>query len=73
MQIQTGLYKSDINRLLTALNHQEPDRLPHIELWVTSQDVYEYILERKLDYTLATLQKAANLLRRRMMLSSPAG
>src|SRR5210317_777305 len=52
MQIQTGLYKSNINRLLTALNHQEPDRLPHIELWVTSQAVYEYILERKLDYTI---------------------
>ena len=52
MQIQTGPDKSDINRLLTALNHQEPDRLPHIELWVTSQDVYEYILERELDYTI---------------------
>ena len=50
MQIQTGADKSDINRLLTALNHQEPDRLPHIELWVTSQAVYEHILERKLDY-----------------------
>jgi uroporphyrinogen decarboxylase len=52
MEIQTGLYKSDVNRLLTVLNHEEPDRLPHIELWVTSQDVYEYILERKLDYTI---------------------
>jgi uroporphyrinogen-III decarboxylase len=50
MKIQTGLDKSDINRLLTALNHQEPDRLPHIELWVTSQGVYEYVLERKLNY-----------------------
>jgi uroporphyrinogen decarboxylase len=50
MQIQTGIYKSDVNRLLTALNHQEPDRLPHIELWVTSQGVYEHILERELDY-----------------------
>ena len=51
MEIQTSDYdKSNVNRLLTALNHQEPDRLPHIELWVTSQSVYEHILERKLDY-----------------------
>ena len=52
MKIQTGLFKSDVNRLLTALNHQEPDRLPHIELWVTSQAVYEYVLERELDYSI---------------------
>lgn len=50
MKIQTGPDKSDVNRLLTALNHQEPDRLPHIELWVTSQGVYEYVLERELPY-----------------------
>jgi len=36
--------KSDVNRLLTTLHHQEADRLPHIELWVTSQAVYEYVL-----------------------------
>lgn len=53
MQIQTNDYdKSNVNRLLTALNHQEPDRVPHIELWVTSQAVYEYVLERKLGYTI---------------------
>jgi uroporphyrinogen decarboxylase len=51
MEIQTSDYdKSNVNRLLTALRHQEPDRLPHIELWVTSQTVYEYVLERKLSY-----------------------
>jgi len=51
MKIQSSDYdKSNVNRLLTALNHQEPDRLPHIELWVTSQSVYEYVLERKLPY-----------------------
>jgi uroporphyrinogen-III decarboxylase len=50
MKIQTGPFQSDVKRLLTALNHQEPDRLPHIELWVTSQGVYEYALERKLNY-----------------------
>jgi uroporphyrinogen decarboxylase len=44
--------KSNVKRLLTALNHQEPDRLPHLELWVTSQDVYEYVLERKLPYAI---------------------
>lgn len=53
MQIQTNDYdKSNVNRLLTALNHQEPDRVPHIELWVTSQAVYEYVLERKLGYVI---------------------
>jgi len=53
MEIKTSDYdRSDVNRLLTALNHQEPDRLPHVELWVTSQAVYEYVLERKLDYVI---------------------
>ena len=52
MKIQSGSFRSDVNRLLTALHYQEPDRLPHIELWVTSQGVYEYVLERKLDYVI---------------------
>lgn len=53
MKIQTSDYdKSSIKRLMTALNHQEPDRVPHIELWVTSQSVYEHILERKITYTI---------------------
>jgi len=42
--------RPDINRLMTALRHGEPDRLPHLELWVTSKSVYEYVLDRKLDY-----------------------
>lgn len=42
--------KSDVNRLLKVLHHQEADRLPHMELWVTSRAVYEYVLERELDY-----------------------
>ena len=51
MKILTSNYdRSDINRLLTTINHQEPDRVPHLELWVTSQSVYEHILERKLGY-----------------------
>jgi len=45
--------KPDINRLLTALRHGEPDRVPHMENWVTSQPVYEYVLERKLAYDVA--------------------
>jgi LacI family transcriptional regulator len=43
----------DINRLLKAFGHQEADRLPHLELWVTSRSVYEFVLERKLDYDIA--------------------
>ena len=51
MEIQTSDYdKSNVQRLLTAFHHQEPDRLPHIELWVTNRAVYEYVLERKLEY-----------------------
>lgn len=42
--------KPDINRLLRALRHQQADRVPHLELWITSQAVYEYVLEHKLDY-----------------------
>ena len=53
MKINTSGYdRSDINRLLKALNHQEPDRIPHLELWVTSKAVYEYVLERKLAYSI---------------------
>ena len=51
MEIQSSEYdQSNVQRLLTALNHKQPDRVPHIELWVTSQGVYEHILERKLPY-----------------------
>ncbi len=54
MNIQTSEHdRSDVNRLLKAFRHQEPDRLPHIELWVTNREVYEYVLERKLDYMIA--------------------
>ncbi|MFC1975233.1 substrate-binding domain-containing protein [Chloroflexota bacterium] len=42
--------KSDINRLLKTLHHQEADRVPHLEFWVDSQAVYEYVLEHKLGY-----------------------
>jgi len=48
----TNPNRSDVNRLLATLHHREADRLPHIELWVTSQAVYEYVLERKLPYVI---------------------
>jgi LacI family transcriptional regulator len=44
--------KSDVNRLLTVLQHQEADRVPHLEFWVNSRSVYEYVLGRKLEYDL---------------------
>ncbi len=51
MEILTTPYdKSDVNRLLKVFQHQEADRLPHLEFWVTSQSVYEYVLEKKLEY-----------------------
>lgn len=42
--------KSDVSRLLKVLQHQEADRVPHLELWVTSKSVYEYVLEHELKY-----------------------
>jgi uroporphyrinogen-III decarboxylase len=53
MKMPTSDYdRSDVNRLLKALDHEEPDRVPHIELWVTSKAVYEHVLERKLEYAI---------------------
>ena len=53
MKLPTTDYeKPDVNRLLKALNHEEPDRVPHLEMWVTSKAVYEHVLERKLEYTI---------------------
>ena len=45
--------KSDANRLLAVLRHQEADRVPHIEFQITSRLVYEYVLEHELDYDAA--------------------
>lgn len=42
--------RSDINRLLKAFRHQEADRVPHLEFWITSKTVYEHVLGRPLDY-----------------------
>jgi LacI family transcriptional regulator len=41
--------KSDVNRLLKALQHQEADRVPHLEFCVSSKAVYEYVLEHELE------------------------
>ncbi|MEA3335215.1 MAG: uroporphyrinogen decarboxylase family protein [Chloroflexota bacterium] len=46
----SNIHKSDVNRLLKAFRHQEADRIPHLEFWVTSKTVYEYVLDRPLDY-----------------------
>lgn len=45
----TSYDKADIERLLKALRHQEPDRIPHLEFWISSRSVYEYVLERPLE------------------------
>jgi hypothetical protein len=45
--------RSDVYRLLGALQHQEVDRVPHLEFWVTSKSVYEYVLERELKHEAA--------------------
>jgi uroporphyrinogen decarboxylase len=51
MQMPTTPYdRPDVRRLLRALDHQEADRVPHIELWVTSRAVYEHVLGRPLAY-----------------------
>jgi LacI family transcriptional regulator len=42
--------KSDVGRLLKVLRFEEADRLPHLEMHVTNQAVYEYVLERSLEY-----------------------
>ncbi len=40
--------KSDLNRLIRVLRHQEADRIPLLEFWVQSRGIYEYVLEREL-------------------------
>jgi len=45
--------RPDVTRLLRAFQHQEADRLPHLEFWVTSKAVYEYVLAHELKYDIA--------------------
>jgi LacI family transcriptional regulator len=46
--------KSDVSRLLKSLLHQEPDRVPHLELSITSRSAYEYVLERELEHDVSS-------------------
>lgn len=41
--------KPDAGRLVKALQHQEPDRVPYVEFQATSKRVYEYVLESELE------------------------
>jgi len=49
-QKPSGFVKSDVDRLLTVLQHREADRVPHLGLGIASKAVYEHILERPLAY-----------------------
>ncbi len=40
--------RPDVNRLLQALRHQEADRVPYLELQVTSKPICEHVLGREL-------------------------
>ncbi len=51
---QVVYFDSDITRLLKAFIHQEADRVPFLEYWITNQTVFEYVLGRKLDYKVAS-------------------
>jgi uroporphyrinogen-III decarboxylase len=42
--------KPDINRLTKVMRFEEADRVPHLEFWVTSKPVYEFVLGRKIEY-----------------------
>jgi LacI family transcriptional regulator len=41
--------KSDVNRLLAVLRHSEADRVPHLELQVSSRRIVRYVLEHELE------------------------
>jgi LacI family transcriptional regulator len=48
-QQPSAFEKSDVGRLLTVLQYQEADRVPHLELGIASKPVYEYVLEREIE------------------------
>jgi LacI family transcriptional regulator len=50
--------QSNVNRLLKALQHQEADRVPHLELLVSSRAVYEYVLEHELEENMSIVEIA---------------
>jgi hypothetical protein len=41
--------QSAVNRLIEALKHRETDRVPHVELQVSSRQAYEYVLEHEVN------------------------
>jgi LacI family transcriptional regulator len=45
-----GRAHSDVRRLLDVLQHREADRVPVLEFAVPGKAVFEYVLERKLEY-----------------------
>ena len=51
--------RSDVNRLLRVLQHQEADRVPHLEFWINNRPILEYVLERKLDHSASNGRAAA--------------
>jgi LacI family transcriptional regulator len=40
--------RSDVERVLTALQHRVPDRVPYVELQMGGKAIYEHVLEREL-------------------------
>lgn len=50
MTTESSYERSDIKRLLKALHHEEADRIPYLEFWVTSKEVFEYVLGKTLEY-----------------------
>ncbi len=52
--------RSDVHRLLQALDHQETDRVPFFELEAADPAIYEYVLERELQHD-PTLAKLSSL------------
>lgn len=51
---RVAYFDPDITRLLKPFTHQEADRVPFLEYWITNQEVFEYVLGRKLDYKVAS-------------------
>ncbi len=41
--------ESNFERLLRAIQHEEPDRVPYLEFWYVNQAVVEHVLKRKLE------------------------
>ena len=42
--------RPNVQRLLKVLQHQTADRVPHLDVWITSRTLYEQVLGRELKY-----------------------